>query len=479
MNRLAVIGTGLVSLVGFAGAASAADLPARTKAPIAAPVMTSNWTGCYIGGHGGGGWARTRQEFAPPFTGLFSDIRGGDAIGGGQFGCEYQFDRFVIGAQGRFDFGQINSSQVEPLFPTFASTAQTRQIFTAAARAGYLVLPSVLAYVRGGEAWAQTYLASIGSVPNAFLSESATSNRPGWTAGGGAEWMFSPGWSVFAEYDYMDFGTRLTQYVSGPNTIGAPNILNVKLTTQTALVGVNYKFGWGGPPVAAGFAGTASAADPPARTYSKAPAVFAPIAYDWSGFYLGGQGWYAGSSGSYALVEPAVTEAFRFNPNSFIGGGHAGLQGQWGSGVFGVEATYNALDQKQTDIAVLLRGRLRMLSTKDIATVVGKAGYAAGPLLFYVKGGFADARIDTFGVNPASGVFGDVNAWQTGFTLGGGMDYMFAKGWIAGVDFNYYDFRFDRPVAASSGVATNFTGKNDVYAGMFRLSYLFSWTGPV
>src|SRR5665213_4352981 len=96
MNRLAVIGTGLVSLVGFAGAASAADLPARTKAPIAAPVMTSNWTGCYIGGNVGGGWARTRQEFAPPFTGLFSDIRGGDAIGGGQFGCEYQFDRFCL-----------------------------------------------------------------------------------------------------------------------------------------------------------------------------------------------------------------------------------------------------------------------------------------------------------------------------------------------------------------------------------------------
>jgi outer membrane immunogenic protein len=26
--------------------------------------------------------------------------------------------------------------------------------------------------------------------------------------GGGIEWMFMPNWSVFAEYNYMDFATR-------------------------------------------------------------------------------------------------------------------------------------------------------------------------------------------------------------------------------------------------------------------------------
>jgi outer membrane immunogenic protein len=219
----------------------------------------------------------------------------------------------------------------------------------------------------------------------------------------------------------------------------------------------------------------ALAADLPARTYSRAPAIAAPIAYDWSGFYLGGQVGYAGSSGSYTLSQPAGNEAFSFSPSSFIGGGHAGLQGQLGSGVYGIESTYSVLDQNQTDIAVLLPGRLRLFSTKDIATVVGKAGYAAGPWLFYVKGGFAGAKIDTFAINPATGVFGGANAWQSGYTLGGGVDYMFAQNWIAGVDFNYYHFGFNRPVIATDGTPTNFTGKNDVYAGMFRLSYLFNW----
>jgi outer membrane immunogenic protein len=224
---------------------------------------------------------------------------------------------------------------------------------------------------------------------------------------------------------------------------------------------------------------SASAADLAARPYTKVPAPLMVAMYDWTGFYLGGQVGYAGSSGSYTLFQPAANEAFSFNPSSFIGGGHAGLQGQWGSGVFGIEGTYSVLDQNQTDLAVLLPGRLRLLSTRDIATIVGKAGYAAGPWLLYVKGGFADAKINTYGINPASGVFGGANAWQTGYTVGGGVDYMFAKSWIAGVDFNYYHFSFNRPVTASDGTLTNFTGKNDVYAGMFRLSYLFNWASPV
>jgi hypothetical protein len=34
-----------------------------------------------------------------------------------------------------------------------------------------------------------------------------------------------------------------------------------------------------------------------------------------------------------------------------------------------------------------------------------------GALLFYVKGGFADAKINIFNINPASGVFGNTNGW--------------------------------------------------------------------
>ena len=53
-------------------------------------------------------------------------------------------------------------------------------------------------------------------MPVNFLSESALgSDRTGWAVGGGLEWMFAPGWSVFGEYDYMDFGRWNIGYVVG------------------------------------------------------------------------------------------------------------------------------------------------------------------------------------------------------------------------------------------------------------------------
>jgi outer membrane immunogenic protein len=44
-------------------------------------------------------------------------------------------------------------------------------------------------------------------------------NRSGWTVGGGLEWMFAPGLSVFGEFNYMDFGSRNVNFVKAPGTV--------------------------------------------------------------------------------------------------------------------------------------------------------------------------------------------------------------------------------------------------------------------
>jgi outer membrane immunogenic protein len=56
--------------------------------------------------------------------------------------------------------------------------------------------------------------------------------------GGGAEWMFAPPWSVFAEYNFMGFGTQSAAFTS----CGGNCVLSAKANIQDALVGVNYKF---------------------------------------------------------------------------------------------------------------------------------------------------------------------------------------------------------------------------------------------
>src|SRR4051812_21389675 len=61
MNKF-LTGTIAAIAVAVAVPALAADMaPRYSKAPPPAPIVVYNWTGCYIGGNVGAGWARTEQ----------------------------------------------------------------------------------------------------------------------------------------------------------------------------------------------------------------------------------------------------------------------------------------------------------------------------------------------------------------------------------------------------------------------------------
>jgi outer membrane immunogenic protein len=62
--------------------------------------------------------------------------------------------------------------------------------------------------------------------------------------------MFAPGWSVFGEFNYMDFGRKDISFVAAPGTVGVADVVHTRLQVEQALVGVNYKFNWGGPVIA-------------------------------------------------------------------------------------------------------------------------------------------------------------------------------------------------------------------------------------
>ena len=193
-------------------------------------------------------------EFAVPADG---GNDGSALIGGGQIGCDYQFaSNWVIGIQGQANFGTINSSNDVAAFPGINARFNVKNIETLTGRLGYTVAPAVLAYVKGGAAWASADGAAVVPALGGLIGESADFVMTGYTVGGGLEWMFAPGWSVFGEYNYMDFGTKNVNFpstglVPGFGPAGALADTNaIRLKIQTGLVGVNYKFNWGGPVVA-------------------------------------------------------------------------------------------------------------------------------------------------------------------------------------------------------------------------------------
>jgi outer membrane immunogenic protein len=242
------------------GAASAADLPARTysKAPAVVPVPVYNWTGCYIGAEGGGNWGSARNfSFDPALTGNVTNsysLSGGMA--GGTVGCNYQSGQFVFGIEG--DDSWTNKSGSTFAIPPFLTTAsvQTREnwIATIRGRIGYAFAPAWLVYLTGGGAATNARLtiadAALGVAP---VSQSNT--RWGWTVGAGAEWGFADNWSVKLEYLHADFGNSsyfvpdVVVPIGGGGTFTVLS-QNVHLTDDMVRVGVNYRFGWGGPVVA-------------------------------------------------------------------------------------------------------------------------------------------------------------------------------------------------------------------------------------
>jgi outer membrane immunogenic protein len=251
MHRFAIIGAGLLSIAGSTGAASAADLPARTysKAPaVVAPVY--DWSGFYIGLNGGGASSHeclsiTADNGNPvgPVSQGCHNATGGFA--GGQIGYRWQAANWVFGVEAQGDWADLTGSNAS-LAVLIPSTNRTRidafGLFTG--QVGY-AWNNVLLYVKGGAAVTHnkydTFFTATGVVYN-----QASDTRWGGAVGTGIEVGFAPNWSVAVEYDHL--------FMGNPNiTFPASNIAvsradNIAQSVDMGMVRVNYRFG--GPVVA-------------------------------------------------------------------------------------------------------------------------------------------------------------------------------------------------------------------------------------
>jgi outer membrane immunogenic protein len=211
----------------------AADLGARIYPPpppayLPPAPIPYLWTGCYIGGNVGGAWSRIDLTDGVNFSATNSGF-----AGGGQIGCDYQSGAWVVGLRDMLDATSLSNTTT---FATIGTAdSRTRWFDTLTARGGFLVQPNLLLYVQGGAAWTNANITFFnGGVQLGEFSNDHT----GWTVGAGVEWMFAPRWSVFAEYNFMGFGTQSAALAS----CGGTCVLDAKADVQNALAGVNYKF---------------------------------------------------------------------------------------------------------------------------------------------------------------------------------------------------------------------------------------------
>jgi outer membrane immunogenic protein len=196
-------------------------------------VHVDTWSGVYIGGHVGWGWAHidvTDEDSDGPWP--LDDIEPYTASGflvGGQIGANVQMDALVFGIVGDLAWANITGSSDEAGDDTL--TTDINWLGTVRGKLGFAA-DMFMIYGTAGIAFAgvDTTLADIGD----DAINSAT--RTGWVAGIGAEAMVADNVSVFGEFLYHDFGTADLSWEGESET--AVTSLNV----STVKVGVNFHF---------------------------------------------------------------------------------------------------------------------------------------------------------------------------------------------------------------------------------------------
>ena len=272
--------------------------------------------------------------------------------------------------------------------------------------------------------------------------------------------------------------------------------------------------------------GSAFAADLPTQ---KAPPVVAAPAPMWTGAYVGlNAGYNFGTNGSFysqnmgypATVGRVSTSPLAMNgiasnnQSGFMGGAQIGYNYQWGNNfVIGLEADITGTNTRGTSrtagsfteyygtAAFNSVGSTTVNAGIDyLGTVRGRVGYLLTPtLLLYGTGGFAyggaSANVSQISLSQVNdrttGAFyasnirigsGQQNPILTGWTAGGGVEWMFMPSWTLKTEALYWDLgRMDIGTLAYSWLSPMSSGHSNVaYSGVTAragINYHFNFGG--
>lgn len=236
-----------VAVVAFASGASAADMP--VKAPVKAPLY--NWSGFYIGGNAGYGWARDeRRDYGgplaywtpfPPAGGGTQTINPQGAVYGGHIGYNWQSANWVLGIEGQFNGTTLKRTDPSSFYPLQDSwSSKISALATVTGRVGY-AFNDWLPYIKGGYAAARLQSRNF-DIWNDVMDH--TEWHSGWVVGAGLEYAFAGNWIVGVEYDFMNFGGKnWSGNTIGPVTGVLPENFRDDLRISTVSGRLSYKFG--------------------------------------------------------------------------------------------------------------------------------------------------------------------------------------------------------------------------------------------
>ena len=200
-----------------------AAIPASAAAEWGHGGGSSDWSGVYVGVHGGHAWASSdTTAIGSQIQTIVTNLNDPDAydaspsglFGGVQVGANAQMDNIVFGLEANVSYGDISETIADPATSTPGPQTITTEIDWHGSVRGRIGLDAggTLFYGTGGVAWAHATTSITEGIP----TDSESSTLTGWVAGLGLEHMVSEKVSFRGEYLYTDFAThRLYEDIGG------------------------------------------------------------------------------------------------------------------------------------------------------------------------------------------------------------------------------------------------------------------------
>jgi outer membrane immunogenic protein len=181
-----------------------------------------------------------------------------------------------------------------------------------------------------------------------------------------------------------------------------------------------------------------------------------------------------------------MANGYRIRQSGLVGGVEAGYNWQWSNWLLGLETDFSlsGMNGRASGTSIVQTAPAGTLtttaeqSTRWFGTVRGRAGWLATPnLLLFGTGGFAYGKADdsanlvfsipAFGVSPGGFAFGcpvagvtcfagSSSEIRTGWTAGGGVEYLLDQHWSAKIEYQFVDLgsKTVRVTALNGGAVT-------------------------
>jgi outer membrane immunogenic protein len=193
--------------------------------------------------------------------------------------------------------------------------------------------------------------------------------------------------------------------------------------------------------------GSTFAADLDLPTH-KAPPPVAPFAaptYDWTGFYLGVSGGYGWGQATWTDQNDGdfanfLGQQYSTQPKGGVLGGHVGYDKQFDHIVLGAELSGSTAWTMGTVENPVVHRVFGTTHVHALYAATAKLGYAVDRLLEYGKGGLAFAQMNILGNDTIANIQFSDSQLRPGLTLGAGLEYAMTNNWLAGLEYDYYDF---------------------------------------